>query len=65
MSTQIIHCPNCGSYAHRRHLPQLQIVETACPVCDYLLVSCGKTGKVVESYIANMRGKESSPASRI
>ncbi|MFN5516489.1 MAG: replication restart DNA helicase PriA [Cyanobacteriota bacterium] len=65
MSTQIIHCPNCGSYAHRRHLPQLHIVETACPACDYLLISCEKTGKVVESYIAAMRKQEPRPTGKI
>jgi hypothetical protein len=29
---------------------QLQVIETSCPVCDYLLVSCSRTGNVLEAY---------------
>lgn len=53
LSKQTIHCPNCGSHAVRQQcLIEKEIVtETACPVCDYLLVNCQRTGKVVDSYL--------------
>jgi predicted RNA-binding Zn-ribbon protein involved in translation (DUF1610 family) len=43
-------CPNCGNHAHRHHIPNRQLTRTQCPVCDYLLVTCTRTGKVVEAY---------------
>jgi hypothetical protein len=50
---QTIHCPNCGSHALRQqYIIKTEIVtETACPVCDYLLVSSQLTGKVMDSYL--------------
>ncbi|MFN9175814.1 MAG: replication restart DNA helicase PriA [Synechocystis sp.] len=49
---QTIHCPNCGSHALRQQyvIEAETITETACPVCDYLLVSSQLTGKVMDSY---------------
>ena len=47
--TQIIHCPNCGSFAEKNHLEN-HIMRTACNSCDYLLVQCAKTFRVIESY---------------
>lgn len=47
---QTVRCPNCGSYARRQVFSRHNIIETACPTCDYLLVSCQVTGKVIESY---------------
>lgn len=43
-------CPNCGSSATRKHVLQSGLVETACQTCDYFLVSCKKTGNIVEAY---------------
>lgn len=43
-------CPNCGNHAHRHHIFSSQLTRTQCPVCDYLLVTCTRTGKVVEAY---------------
>jgi len=60
-NTQTIHCPNCGNHARRRLFPQLQIAETACPVCDYLLVNCVKTGNVVDSYVPGVKQAFSLP----
>nr|WP_161824147.1 replication restart DNA helicase PriA [Petrachloros mirabilis] len=45
-----IRCPNCGSYGERHHLLDCNLVRTQCPECDYLMVTCGVTGKVVEAY---------------
>ncbi|WP_223343158.1 MULTISPECIES: hypothetical protein [unclassified Synechocystis] len=53
LTKQTIHCPNCGNHAVRQQsLIEKEIVtETACPVCDYLLVNCHRTGRVVDSYL--------------
>ncbi|ELS04494.1 hypothetical protein Xen7305DRAFT_00042280 [Xenococcus sp. PCC 7305] len=48
-ATQIIHCPNCGSFAEKNSLDN-HIVRTSCNSCDYLLVQCAKTFRVIESY---------------
>ncbi len=48
--TQKVHCPNCGSQAERHYFLNTQIVQTQCSVCDYLMINCSKTGKVVEAY---------------
>ncbi|AFY75911.1 MAG: hypothetical protein IGR93_17200 [Hydrococcus sp. C42_A2020_068] len=45
-----VRCPNCGSPAKRFYFLNNQITETSCPVCDYLMVNCSVTGKVLESY---------------
>ncbi|MEM9271946.1 MAG: hypothetical protein AAGA80_03130 [Cyanobacteria bacterium P01_F01_bin.143] len=47
--TQLIRCPNCGSFAEKNHLEN-HIMRTSCNSCDYLMVQCAKTGKVIESY---------------
>jgi ssDNA-binding Zn-finger/Zn-ribbon topoisomerase 1 len=50
--TQIetVRCPNCGQYGERHHIKESNIVRTQCPECDYLLVACSLTGKVIECY---------------
>ncbi len=45
-----IRCPNCGAIAERHHLAYLAQVKTQCEECDYLLVTCTRSGHVVESY---------------
>ncbi len=48
---QIIHCPNCGhGSAERHYLNEEQLVRTQCPQCDYLMITCSRTGKVIEAY---------------
>ncbi len=47
---QTVRCPNCGSFAERDHLAADQHVRTQCPTCDYLMVTCSRTGRVVEAY---------------
>lgn len=52
---QTIRCPNCGNHAQRQYFAQLQVMETSCPVCDYLLVNCSRTGNVLESYAPGLK----------
>lgn len=47
---QTVRCPNCGSYAERSYLGEQDIIQTQCPACDYLMVNCYSTGKVLEAY---------------
>jgi ribosomal protein S27AE len=47
---QTIRCPNCGRPAERHVLDSHQLLRTQCGACDYLLITCAKTGKVVEAY---------------
>lgn len=61
---QTVHCPTCGSLAERRLMSSCQTsigeycIRTACPSCDYLLVSGSLTGRVLESYApGQMRGR--------
>jgi predicted RNA-binding Zn-ribbon protein involved in translation (DUF1610 family) len=50
MVKQEIRCPNCGNPAERYYLQKPQLVRTQCPACDYLLITCSKTNKVIEAY---------------
>lgn len=45
-----IYCPNCGSLAERHHLASSHLTRTQCEVCDYLMVTCDRTGRVIEAY---------------
>lgn len=47
---QKIRCSNCGSFAERQHFPHHEITQTACPVCDYFMSNCSRTGRVLEFY---------------
>lgn len=47
--TQTVRCPNCGELAEK-NIVDSSIVRTSCPSCDYLLVQCYKTAKVIEAY---------------
>jgi hypothetical protein len=50
---QVLHkicCPNCGSSAERYYITQSQLTRTQCPTCDYLMITCTRTGRVVEAY---------------
>ncbi|HIK46337.1 MAG TPA: replication restart DNA helicase PriA [Leptolyngbyaceae cyanobacterium M65_K2018_010] len=48
--TQQVHCPNCGHLAERHHLQADRLVRTQCGACDYLMITCSTTGKVIEAY---------------
>jgi len=45
-----IHCPNCGSHAERHNLVEEQLTRIQCAACDYLMITCARTGKVIEAY---------------
>jgi hypothetical protein len=47
---QQICCPNCGSREAERHYVA-ELIRTQCPDCDYLLITCATTAKVVEAYV--------------
>ncbi|BAZ26221.1 hypothetical protein NIES4073_71270 [Kalymmatonema gypsitolerans NIES-4073] len=47
---QKIRCPNCGSEGERHYLSDSQLTRTQCPICDYLMINCTRTGKVIEAY---------------
>lgn len=50
LTVQKIRCPNCGSHAERHHIYNPQMTKTQCPSCDYLMVTCSQTGRVIEAY---------------
>jgi hypothetical protein len=49
MAVTQIYCPNCGSHAERQYL-EADLLRTQCPSCDYLMITCATTGKVIEAY---------------
>ena len=57
-NSQAIHCPNCGDRA-KKYIIDNSIMRTSCPHCDYLLVQCAKTGKVIEAYAPGISGYSS------
>lgn len=50
ITTQTVHCPNCGQQADRLILKEQSLMRTSCSHCDYLLITCLKTGAVIEAY---------------
>ncbi|WP_084776881.1 replication restart DNA helicase PriA [Anabaena sp. PCC 7108] len=55
--SQKIHCPNCGSSAERHYIAESQVTRTQCPNCDYLMITCTRTGKVIEAYAPGIYAK--------
>jgi predicted RNA-binding Zn-ribbon protein involved in translation (DUF1610 family) len=47
---QAVHCPTCGKAAERHYLLNSHLTRTQCPSCDYLMISCSLTGRVIEAY---------------
>ncbi|MER3436063.1 MAG: replication restart DNA helicase PriA [Leptolyngbya sp. ERB_1_1] len=47
---QTVRCPNCGSPAERFHIQPGNLTRTQCADCDYLMITCSKTGRVIEAY---------------
>lgn len=45
-----IPCPNCGSAAERHYISSSHIIKTQCLSCDYLMVMCSQTGRVIKAY---------------
>ncbi|PAX52448.1 replication restart DNA helicase PriA [Brunnivagina elsteri] len=54
---QKVRCPNCGSEAERHYIDDSALTRTQCAVCDYLMVSCTRTGKVIEAYAPGIPAK--------
>jgi hypothetical protein len=52
-----IYCPNCGSQGERHFIFDRQLSRTQCRDCDYLLVCCTRTGKVIEAYAPGIYAK--------
>jgi ribosomal protein S27AE len=50
-----IRCPNCGSMAERHYLDGANLTRTQCSHCDYLMIMCSVTGKVIEAYAPGLR----------
>jgi hypothetical protein len=56
-------CPNCGSpSAERYQIPERQILRTQCRDCDYLLVTCERTNRVIEAYAPGIDVRKSTKA---
>jgi DNA-directed RNA polymerase subunit RPC12/RpoP len=45
-----VRCPNCGSHGERHHLTDQNLLRTQCPQCDYFMLTCSVSGKVIEAY---------------
>lgn len=54
---QQIRCPNCGSEAERYYMLTSQLTRTQCLRCDYLMVTCSRTGRVIEAYAPGLNPK--------
>lgn len=52
---QTIHCPNCGSFALKSKLPQQNLISISCPACDYLIIHCPDSAKVLEAYAPGLK----------
>ena len=55
---QTIYCPNCGDRAERHQCSETNIIRTSCYHCDYLLVQCSKTARVIEAYAPGINFKK-------
>lgn len=62
---QIVHCPNCGCLAERNYHSLTTYIETQCLVCDYLMIICANTGRVIESYYPGIYPCQLSNCSQI
>jgi len=49
-AVQKIRCSNCGHPAERYQILDHALTRTQCEFCDYLMVTCDRTGKVIEAY---------------
>jgi hypothetical protein len=50
LTSHQVHCPNCGRLAERQRLDQGKLIRTQCAECDYLMITCAISGRVVEAY---------------
>ncbi|MBD2326860.1 replication restart DNA helicase PriA [Alkalinema sp. FACHB-956] len=54
-------CPNCGHSAERLLTADGKLIRTQCSACDYLLITCRTTGKVIEAYAPGISMQALSP----
>jgi hypothetical protein len=52
---ETIFCPNCGKEAHNCYITAEEILRTSCRSCDYLMIKCARTGKVIEAYAPGIK----------
>lgn len=52
----VVCCSNCGHPSERHHLESQHLVRTQCSHCDYLLITCSLTHRVIESYAPGLYG---------
>lgn len=62
LTTQIVHCPNCGGMAERQYFQSNDcggdspssanqvMMQTRCHACDYAISQCLNNGAVLEFY---------------
>jgi hypothetical protein len=56
VTKQIVRCPNCGSLSERYH--SAEHIRTQCRTCDYLMITCVRTGKVIEAYAPGLHVRD-------
>ncbi len=56
-SMQMVRCPNCGSPAARYY--QTRRIQTQCSACDYYMLTCARTGGVLEAYAPGIPARAS------
>ena len=64
--TYTVRCSDCGSLALRTHLvnyPHSPTTKTECPSCDYLLITCSNSGRVIDTHssIASIVTRKTQP----
>ncbi len=55
-TVMLVRCPNCGNLSERHYLESQHLVRTQCSHCDYLMITCALTYRVIESYAPGLYG---------
>ncbi len=53
----LVRCPNCGAIAERSHTAA-NLLKIECHTCDYLLITCPHTGRVIEGYAPGINAQQ-------
>jgi len=53
----LVRCPNCGAIAERSHT-DANLLKIECHTCDYLIITCLHTGKVIEAYAPGINAQQ-------
>jgi hypothetical protein len=54
-AVQKVHCPNCGSSAEKIYLSEQNLISLSCSSCDYLIIHCPDSAKVLEVYAPGLK----------